>query len=304
VRFRNCPISAQTSVRRRPGDRFHSSAASRRAIALATKYSSGSSLICAVAHDRIRPAGVVKSRRGETTPTPREEAPSLGGLSACVRRTDKDASAFSQDGPESRREEHVSVGPGLVETRRIPVWWASRPPIAGTRLPAQRRSQRLSAHAADRAMRPYDVVDFRGADAPARLDITIDGADQVAPSGWLVKGVGRTLATGGCGRGKPLGRDRLLEQARGLAFAADPARPAVFGLANMLIRPGEMRLRAAPLSPDEVVIADYLGEFDDPQTASAYLLACLDSLSTACLPLRWLPRCSSAAVTGWSGSPN
>ena len=93
-------------------------------------------------HFRNRPAGVVKSRRGETTPTPREEAPSLGGLSACVRRTDKDASAFSQDGPESRREEHVSVGPGLVETRWIPVWWASRPPIAGTRLPAQRRSQR------------------------------------------------------------------------------------------------------------------------------------------------------------------
>jgi ribose 5-phosphate isomerase A len=30
------------------------------------------------------------------------------------------------------------------------------------------------------------VEPFSGADALARLDIAIDGADQVAPSGWLV----------------------------------------------------------------------------------------------------------------------
>src|SRR6516162_6807295 len=34
------------------------------------------------------------------------------------------------------------------------------------------------------------VEPFRGPGALARLDITIDGADQVAPSGWLVKGGG------------------------------------------------------------------------------------------------------------------
>ena len=34
------------------------------------------------------------------------------------------------------------------------------------------------------------VEPFSGADALAELDIAIDGADQVAPSGWVVKGGG------------------------------------------------------------------------------------------------------------------
>ncbi len=40
-----------------------------------------------------------------------------------------------------------------------------------------------------------EIVSFEGTDAPPRLDIAIDGADQVAPSGWVVKGgEGRTRA--------------------------------------------------------------------------------------------------------------
>ena len=35
-----------------------------------------------------------------------------------------------------------------------------------------------------------EVEPFSGADALAELDIAIDGADQVAPSGWVVKGGG------------------------------------------------------------------------------------------------------------------
>ncbi len=34
------------------------------------------------------------------------------------------------------------------------------------------------------------VESFAGVDALPRLDVAIDGADQVAPSGWLVKGGG------------------------------------------------------------------------------------------------------------------
>ncbi len=34
------------------------------------------------------------------------------------------------------------------------------------------------------------VESFDGPDAPARLDLAIDGADQVAPSGWVIKGGG------------------------------------------------------------------------------------------------------------------
>ena len=35
-----------------------------------------------------------------------------------------------------------------------------------------------------------EVVSFTGPEAPARLDLTIDGADQVDAAGWLVKGGG------------------------------------------------------------------------------------------------------------------
>ena len=35
-----------------------------------------------------------------------------------------------------------------------------------------------------------DVESFEGMAAPTRIDLVIDGADQVAPSGWLVKGGG------------------------------------------------------------------------------------------------------------------
>src|SRR5262245_22774346 len=35
-----------------------------------------------------------------------------------------------------------------------------------------------------------DVVRFEGTDAPVRLDLAVDGADQVAEDGWIVKGGG------------------------------------------------------------------------------------------------------------------
>jgi hypothetical protein len=43
-----------------PDDRFDLASGFDRAIALATKHSAGSSLICAAAHDRIRPEGGVR----------------------------------------------------------------------------------------------------------------------------------------------------------------------------------------------------------------------------------------------------
>ena len=49
-----------------------------------------------------------------------------------------------------------------------------------------------SSPATERAARELgiEVEPFTGPDAPVRVDLTIDGADQVAPSGWLVKGGG------------------------------------------------------------------------------------------------------------------
>jgi ribose 5-phosphate isomerase A len=120
-----------------------------------------------------------------------------------------------------------------------------------------------------------EVVEFTGADAPARLDVAIDGADQVDPSGWLVKGGGgahtREKAVASAAErfivivssNKPV--DRLVPPI--------PLELARFGLASVLARVHPARLREAPPSPDCGVIADYLGEFDDPAALAAWLSA-------------------------------
>jgi ribose 5-phosphate isomerase A len=120
-----------------------------------------------------------------------------------------------------------------------------------------------------------EVVSFTGPDTPARLDMAIDGADQVAPSGWLVKGGG-----GAHTREKAVAAaaDRfvVIVSANKLVERLSPPIPlelAEFGLAAALGRLHPVRLRDAARSPDRGVIADYLGEFDDPGVLAAWLSA-------------------------------
>jgi ribose 5-phosphate isomerase len=47
-----------------------------------------------------------------------------------------------------------------------------------------------------------------------------------------------------------------------------PLELAQFGLASTLARLGNVRIRGAALSPDGGVIADYFGEFGDPEALS------------------------------------
>lgn len=120
-----------------------------------------------------------------------------------------------------------------------------------------------------------DVKGFIGPRAMARLDITIDGADQVAPSGWLVKGGG-----GAHTREKAVAAaaDRfvVIVSANKLVERLSPPVPlelARFGLAATLARLPAARVRRAPLSPDGGVIADYVEAFDDPEALAAELSA-------------------------------
>jgi ribose 5-phosphate isomerase A len=131
----------------------------------------------------------------------------------------------------------------------------------------------LTAHEALRL--GLDVVDFTGPDAPARLDIAIDGADQVAPSGWLVKGGG-----GAHTREKAVAAaaDRfvVVVSSNKLVARIGPPIPlelAQFGLAGTLARLGEARVRSAAVSPDGGVIADYHGAVDDPDAVATWLSA-------------------------------
>jgi ribose 5-phosphate isomerase A len=119
------------------------------------------------------------------------------------------------------------------------------------------------------------VVSFEGEEAPARLDIAIDGADQVAPSGWLVKGGGgahtrEKLVAAAAERFVVIvNADKLVAR----IVPPVPVELARFGLAGTLARLPAVRLRGIPLSPDGGVIGDYAGAFDDPEELAARLSA-------------------------------
>ena len=107
-----------------------------------------------------------------------------------------------------------------------------------------------------------------------RLDIAIDGTDQVTPDGWLIKGGGAAHQ-----------REKIVAAAaERFVVIADSSKPVdalsapvplellAFGLASTLIRLGpEVELRDVPHSPDGGVIADYRGEIGDPASLAAQL---------------------------------
>jgi ribose 5-phosphate isomerase A len=117
------------------------------------------------------------------------------------------------------------------------------------------------------------VESFRGPRAPTRLDIAIDGADQVSPSGWLVKGGGAAHTRE---KAVAAAADRFV-----VIVSCDKMvqtlQPPVslelleFGLAPALERLGAVRLRNVPASPEGGVIADFTRSFDDPAELVAQL---------------------------------
>lgn len=131
--------------------------------------------------------------------------------------------------------------------------------------------------ATERAARELglDVVEFSGVDALDRLDVAIDGADQVAPSGWLVKGGGaahtreKAVAAAAARFVVVVSSDKVVDR---LAPPV-PLELLEYGLAATLRRLGAVEVRDVPRSPDGGVIADYTGEFDDPEALAATLSA-------------------------------
>jgi ribose 5-phosphate isomerase A len=111
----------------------------------------------------------------------------------------------------------------------------------------------------DISIEPFDSLDS--------LDIAIDGADQIAPDGWLVKGGGGAHT-----------REKIVAAAaERFVVIADSSKTVDrisapiplelhrFGLAATLRELGDVVLReGAPPSPDDGVIADFLGEVPGP----------------------------------------
>jgi ribose 5-phosphate isomerase A len=115
-----------------------------------------------------------------------------------------------------------------------------------------------------------EVLPFSGIE---RLDIAIDGADQVDEDGWLIKGGGGAHT-----------REKIVARAaaRFVVIASSdkavarigppvPLELLSFGMDATIAELGAVSLRSVPASPDGGVIADYLGEFSNREELAARL---------------------------------
>ncbi|UQX11291.1 ribose 5-phosphate isomerase A [Candidatus Mycobacterium methanotrophicum] len=114
-----------------------------------------------------------------------------------------------------------------------------------------------------------DVEPFANVD---RLDLAIDGADQIAPNGWLMKGGGAAHT-----------REKLVAiTAERFVVIADstkliaclhgpvPVELLAFGIGSTMRRLGTVALRDVPRSPDSGVIADVDCALDAPGAAASW----------------------------------
>jgi ribose 5-phosphate isomerase A len=110
-------------------------------------------------------------------------------------------------------------------------------------------------------------------DDVGELDLAIDGADQIDPRGWLVKGGGGAHT-----------REKIVAVAarRFVVIASSnkavselvspvPLELVAFGVRSTLLRLDPARLRDVAASPDGGLIADYLGAIGDPRELAASL---------------------------------
>lgn len=117
------------------------------------------------------------------------------------------------------------------------------------------------------------VDSFEGPESLARLDIAIDGADQVDALGWVVKGGGaahtreKRVAASADRFVVIVDSGKLVDRVHGPV----PLELLSFGLAATLLDLGSATLRDVPRSPDDGVIADLDGPVDDPAALAARL---------------------------------
>ncbi len=120
-----------------------------------------------------------------------------------------------------------------------------------------------AAHGLD--VRPFSDIE--------RLDLAIDGADQVDPAGWLVKGGGgaqtreRIVAAAADRFVVIVSSDKVVARLR----PPVPLELLTFGLAATLRALGAATVRAAAPTPDGGVLADYRGDIAEPARLAAWL---------------------------------
>ena len=129
-------------------------------------------------------------------------------------------------------------------------------------------------------------LDVRAFTDIERLDLAVDGADQVDPAGWLVKGGGgahtreRIVAAAADRFVVIVSSDKPVPH----LHAPVPLELLAFGLAATLhALPGAV-LRNAPPTPDGGVLADYRGDVGDPALLSERLDAVAGLVSHGLFP--------------------
>jgi ribose 5-phosphate isomerase A len=112
-------------------------------------------------------------------------------------------------------------------------------------------------------------------DELAALDLAIDGADQVDPQGWLIKGGGaahtreKIVAAAARRFVVIVSAEKVVEE----LSAPVPLELVPFAVQTTLAALGEARLRDVPRSPDGGLIADYLGPVGVPRELASRLSA-------------------------------
>jgi ribose 5-phosphate isomerase A len=150
----------------------------------------------------------------------------------------------------------VGLGTGSTVARLLPV--LARRAVINVVYVATSPETEQAARDLGLDVRPFASFD--------RLDLALDGADQVALSGWLVKGGGgahtreKVVATAA-------DRFVVIASSNKLVAALAPPIPLEllpFGLESTLRQLEPVALRSAPPTPDGGVLADYLAPVEDP----------------------------------------
>jgi ribose 5-phosphate isomerase A len=147
-----------------------------------------------------------------------------------------------------------------------------------------------------------EVEEFDSIQALDRLDLAIDGADQIDPRWWVIKGGGgahtrEKVVAAAAERLVIIGtEEKLVPELR----PPVPLELLRFGLAATLRALAEAEIRTdAPLTPDGGVIADYHGSVEDPAALSARLAGVPGVVEHGLFP----PSMVSAVIIGTDGGP-
>jgi ribose 5-phosphate isomerase A len=156
----------------------------------------------------------------------------------------------------------VGLGTGSTVAELVPALGERRLAITCV---ATSPATAAAAEAAGLDVRAFTDID--------RLDLAIDGADQVDPAGWLVKGGGgahtreRVVAAAADRFVVIVSSNKVVDRLR----PPVPLELLAFGCAATLRELAGATLRNAPPTPDGNLLADYHGEVGEPGALAAAL---------------------------------